>query len=113
MFNTAHNRASTAFAAVPAAAEASARSARNLDKACSVAARSVRARSRSAIRRRSPSHRGRAYLIELKAADGVLSEAQKAFIAAGLCAAVDVGVACTLEQVLALIDSWQFPATSG
>ena len=29
-------------------------------------------------------HAGRAYLIELKAADGQLSEAQKAFIAAGL-----------------------------
>jgi hypothetical protein len=52
---------------------------------------------------------GRAYLIELKAADGELSEAQKAFIAAGLCSAVHVGVACTTDQVLALLDAWGVP----
>jgi hypothetical protein len=52
---------------------------------------------------------GRAYLIELKTPGGALSEAQKAFIAAGLCSAVHVGVACSLEQVLALLDSWGVP----
>jgi hypothetical protein len=52
---------------------------------------------------------GRAYLIELKAPGGALSEAQKAFIAAGLCSAVHVGIACSLEQVLALLDSWGVP----
>jgi hypothetical protein len=52
---------------------------------------------------------GRAFLIELKAPDGELSEAQKAFIAAGLCSAVHVGVACNSDQVLALLDAWGVP----
>jgi hypothetical protein len=52
---------------------------------------------------------GGAYLIELKARDGALSEAQKAFIAAGLCAAIHVGVACDVPGVLNLLDSWGIP----
>jgi hypothetical protein len=52
---------------------------------------------------------GRAYLIELKAKNGSLSQAQKAFIAAGLCSAVHVGVACTVDDVLRLLDAWQIP----
>ena len=54
-------------------------------------------------------HAGRAYLIELKAADGQLSEPQKAFIAAGLCSAVHVGVACSVDDVLRLLDAWDIP----
>lgn len=54
-------------------------------------------------------YQGRAYLIELKAAGGVLSEAQKAFLAAGLCSAVHVGVAGSVEDVLALLDAWEVP----
>ena len=52
---------------------------------------------------------GGAYLIELKRCDGRLSEAQKAFIAAGLCAAIHVGVASDVSQVLNLLDSWGVP----
>jgi hypothetical protein len=52
---------------------------------------------------------GRAYLIELKRPGGSLSEAQQAFICAGLCSAVHVGVACSSYDVLALLDGWGIP----
>jgi hypothetical protein len=54
-------------------------------------------------------HQGKAFLIDLKTPSGILSEAQKAFIAAGLCSAVHVGIACSLTDVLALLDSWSVP----
>lgn len=54
-------------------------------------------------------HQGRAYLIELKVPGGSLSEAQQAFICAGLCSCIHVGVACSCEDVLARLDSWGVP----
>ena len=52
---------------------------------------------------------GKAFLIELKRRDGTLSESQKAFVAAGLCAAIHVGVASDVSHVLHLLDSWGVP----
>ena len=52
---------------------------------------------------------GRAYLVELKAADGGLTEPQKAFLAAAIAGAVHVGVACSEWDVLGLLDAWGIP----
>jgi hypothetical protein len=52
---------------------------------------------------------GGAHFIELKTADGHLSEHQKAVATAVLVAGGRVGVATTAEQVLACLDAWSIP----
>lgn len=54
-------------------------------------------------------HLGLAGFIELKAADGVMSDAQKSVASAVLAAGGRVGVATSAEQVLGCIDRWQIP----
>lgn len=53
--------------------------------------------------------RGVCHFIELKAADGVLSEAQQHVAAAVLAAGGKVGVATSIDQVLACLDTWRVP----
>jgi hypothetical protein len=52
---------------------------------------------------------GRAFVIEIKAADGELSDSQRSVAAAFLAAAVPVAVARDWREVLAILDQWQIP----
>lgn len=54
-------------------------------------------------------HLGLAAFIEIKAADGIVSDAQKAVASAVLSAGGRVGVARDAIEVLACIDRWQIP----
>jgi hypothetical protein len=54
-------------------------------------------------------YRGRAYLIELKGPNGVLSEAQKGFMAIAMLAGIQATVADSLDQVLVALDQWGIP----
>jgi hypothetical protein len=54
-------------------------------------------------------YRGQAHLIEIKALDGVLSEAQQSVASAVLGAGGRVGVARDAGEVLTCIDAWQIP----
>jgi hypothetical protein len=51
----------------------------------------------------------RAHFIELKRQDGVLSDAQRSVAAAVIASGGQVGIARSVEEVLALIDSWNIP----
>ena len=51
-------------------------------------------------------HRGIAHMLEVKADDGVLSDAQRAVAAALLAARGHVGVARDAEEALACLDAW-------
>jgi hypothetical protein len=53
--------------------------------------------------------RGRAFVIEVKADDGVLSDPQRQIAAAFIAAAVPVAVARNWLEVLAILDEWQIP----
>jgi hypothetical protein len=54
-------------------------------------------------------HRGRAHLIEIKAPDGELSDAQQSVIAAAILAGARVGVCRDAFEVLACLDEWNVP----
>lgn len=54
-------------------------------------------------------YRGRAYFIELKAVDGVLSPAQQAVATALASCDVPFGVARDVDEVLQLLDGWEIP----
>lgn len=54
-------------------------------------------------------YRGRAYFIELKAADGQLSPAQQVVATALALVDAPFGVARDVDEVIALIDAWQIP----
>jgi hypothetical protein len=54
-------------------------------------------------------HRGRAHVIELKAANGELSGAQRSVIAASICGGARVGVCRDAVEVLHVLDEWQIP----
>lgn len=54
-------------------------------------------------------HRGRAFFIELKAEDGILSEAQRGVATCLACCDVPFGVARDVDEVLQLIDAWEIP----
>jgi hypothetical protein len=54
-------------------------------------------------------YRGRAFIIELKAKDGTLSEAQMQFLPIARCAGVPVAICCTPEDVLRALDEWEVP----
>lgn len=54
-------------------------------------------------------HRGAAYFLEIKADDGELSDAQRDFANAVLCAACCYGVARNVAEVLACLDRWGIP----
>lgn len=53
--------------------------------------------------------RGRVFLIELKAMDGRLSDAQQLFFATSTYGEVPVGVARSVEETLELLDVWKIP----
>jgi hypothetical protein len=53
--------------------------------------------------------RGRAYFIEIKAVDGIVSAPQQAVMAAILAGGGHAGVACSDGDVLRLLDSWHIP----
>jgi hypothetical protein len=53
--------------------------------------------------------RGIAHVIEIKAADGTLSDAQRSVIAAILASGGRAGVARDATEVLACIDAWSIP----
>jgi hypothetical protein len=53
--------------------------------------------------------RGRAHFVELKAADGILSEPQQAVMSALLAAGGQCGIACSSPDVLRLLDAWHVP----
>jgi hypothetical protein len=52
---------------------------------------------------------GRAYLVEIKTLEGVLSEAQQSVIAAVLASGGRVGVARTVDELLVCLDGWGIP----
>jgi hypothetical protein len=52
---------------------------------------------------------GRAYWCELKSRDGVVSDPQRSMAASLLLAGCRIGIACSAEEVLALLDQWQIP----
>jgi len=52
---------------------------------------------------------GQAFLIELKAADGEVRASQRSVLCAVLAAGGRVGVAASIEQVLACLDGWAIP----
>jgi hypothetical protein len=54
-------------------------------------------------------YRGLSHLIEIKAADGSLSDAQRSVMAACITGHCRVGVARDAFEVLAMIDQWQIP----
>lgn len=54
-------------------------------------------------------HRGRTHYIELKAADGELTDEQKAVAIAVVIAGGRVGIATCAEHVLACLDAWGVP----
>ena len=54
-------------------------------------------------------HRGRAHHIEIKAADGTLSDTQQSVAAAVLASGGRIGVARDASETLACIDEWQIP----
>lgn len=54
-------------------------------------------------------HLGQAYLIEVKAEDGELSEAQRSVLAAVLAASCRVAVARDAGEVLRCLDHWNIP----
>ena len=53
--------------------------------------------------------RGLAYVIEIKAEDGVLSDAQRSIIAAVLASGGRAGVCRDATEVLACLDAWDIP----
>lgn len=52
---------------------------------------------------------GRAYFVEIKAEDGVLSDAQQSVASAVLAARGLFGVARSADEMLALLDGWSIP----
>lgn len=54
-------------------------------------------------------YRGTAHFLELKAADGVLSDAQRAVGTSILYASGHFGVVASLEETLACLDRWSIP----
>jgi hypothetical protein len=54
-------------------------------------------------------HRGLAHVIEIKADDGILSDAQRSVIAAVLASGGRAGVARDATEVLACLDTWTIP----
>jgi hypothetical protein len=54
-------------------------------------------------------YRGRAHMIEIKAEDGALSEAQQSVAAAVLAGGGCVGVARDATEALACVDAWNIP----
>lgn len=54
-------------------------------------------------------YQGRAFWIEIKARDGVLSDAQRAMTAALLLCGCRCGVACDPAEVLHCLDEWGIP----
>jgi hypothetical protein len=52
---------------------------------------------------------GRAYFVEIKAEDGVMSEAQQSVASAVLASRGQVGVARSADEMLALLDAWNIP----
>jgi len=54
-------------------------------------------------------HRGKAHMLEIKAADGVLSNAQQAVAAAVLAGGGLVGVVRTAAEALGCLDAWRIP----
>lgn len=54
-------------------------------------------------------YRGRVFLIEVKADDGVLSPAQTEFAATCTACGVPIGFARTAGEALALLDQWDIP----
>lgn len=53
--------------------------------------------------------RGRSHMIEVKADDGELSDAQRSVLAAALASGGRVGVARDWTEALACLDEWQIP----
>lgn len=53
--------------------------------------------------------RGGAFLIEIKADDGTVSDAQRSVLAAALAASCHVAVARGASEVLLLLDQWRIP----
>jgi hypothetical protein len=58
-------------------------------------------------------HRGCADMIEIKAEDGVLSNARRSIAAAVLAAGGHVGVACDVDEALACLDAWDILSGPG
>jgi hypothetical protein len=54
-------------------------------------------------------HAGRAYWIELKSRDGILSDPQRSMAAMLLLSGCRIAVACDVEGVLAALDEWGVP----
>lgn len=54
-------------------------------------------------------HHGEAFLIEIKADDGEVSEAQRSVLAACLAASCRVAIARDAAEVLRLLDHWNIP----
>jgi hypothetical protein len=54
-------------------------------------------------------YQGRAYWIELKSRDGVLSDPQRSMAATLLLSGCRIGVACDSDDVLRCLDEWQIP----
>lgn len=54
-------------------------------------------------------HRGMAHMIEIKADDGEMSDAQRSIAAAVLASGGRVGVARDATETLACLDQWQIP----
>ena len=54
-------------------------------------------------------YEGRAYWIEVKAADGILSEAQRTVAVAILTADCGYGIARDMAEAIQLLDSWRIP----
>jgi hypothetical protein len=54
-------------------------------------------------------HRGIAHMVEIKAEDGELSDAQRSVAAAVLASGGHVGVARDAAEVLTCLDEWQIP----
>jgi hypothetical protein len=54
-------------------------------------------------------HRGIAHMIEIKTPDGELSDPQQSVMAAVLASGGRVGVVCSAEEMLGLLDAWGIP----
>lgn len=52
---------------------------------------------------------GRVYLLEVKAADGVLSEAQQGFFATSTWCGVPIAAVRSAAEVLQVLDQWEVP----
>lgn len=54
-------------------------------------------------------HQGRAFWIEMKSRDGVVSDPQRSMAATLLLSGCRIGVACDWQDVLVALDEWQIP----